>query len=137
MGLCVVRSSWKKPHSHTCIPEGLMMSKAPMVLKTNCTTLLKLSSPILQEPSMRKTTSAFAPLQTAHEKKPVKSPQLGLNISFKFSHFSYETKQTEKQQLKTINSGDEEFLFCFFKQLAEYPALYGQFAIFCIISPRP
>lgn len=46
------------------MPLGLMTSKAPIMLVTNWITLLKLSSPILQEPSMRKTRSALAPLHT-------------------------------------------------------------------------
>lgn len=49
------------------MPLGLITSKAPVMLVTNWRTLLKLSSPILQEPSMRKTRSALAPLHTAEE----------------------------------------------------------------------
>lgn len=40
------------------------MSKAPMIPDTKWTTLVKLSSPMLQEPSMTNTRSALAPLQT-------------------------------------------------------------------------
>lgn len=50
--------------TQTCIPEGPTTSKAAIILETKCTTFVKLSSPILQEPSMRNTTSALAPLQT-------------------------------------------------------------------------
>lgn len=46
-----------------------MTSKAPIMSETKCTTLVKLSSPILHEPSMRNTTSALAPLQTEAKKK--------------------------------------------------------------------
>lgn len=46
-----------------------MTSKAPIMLKTNCTTFRKLSSPILHEPSIRNTTSALAPLHTETEEK--------------------------------------------------------------------
>lgn len=56
----------------TCMPLGLMRSKAPVTLLTNWMTLLKLSSPILQEPSMRKTRSALAPLHTVVQKRDVK-----------------------------------------------------------------
>lgn len=49
------------------MPLGLMTSNAPVMLVTNWMTLLKLSSPILQEPSIRKTRSALAPLHTAAE----------------------------------------------------------------------
>lgn len=48
----------------TCMPSWLMTSNAPIMLNTNWRTLLKLSSPILQEPSMRNTRSALAPLHT-------------------------------------------------------------------------
>lgn len=50
--------------SQTCIPDGPKTSKAATTLETKFTTLVKLSSPMLQEPSMRNTTSALAPLQT-------------------------------------------------------------------------
>lgn len=40
------------------------MSKAPMIPDTKWVTLVKLSSPMLQEPSMTNTRSALAPLQT-------------------------------------------------------------------------
>lgn len=46
------------------MPEGPMMSNAEIMLETKCMTLVKLSSPMLQEPSIRKTTSALAPLHT-------------------------------------------------------------------------
>lgn len=48
----------------TCMPSWLTTSNAPIMLNTNWSTLLKLSSPILQEPSMRNTRSALAPLHT-------------------------------------------------------------------------
>lgn len=48
-----------------------MTSKAPMILKINCRTLWKLSSPMLHEPSMRNTTSALAPLHTEAEKQAI------------------------------------------------------------------
>lgn len=62
---------FKKPPKHqlTCMPLGLMTSKAAVMLVTNWRTLLKLSSPILQEPSIRKTRSALAPLHTAMQVK--------------------------------------------------------------------
>lgn len=41
-----------------------MTSKAPMIPDTKWMTLVKLSSPMLQEPSMTNTRSALAPLQT-------------------------------------------------------------------------
>jgi len=41
-----------------------MKSKAPVKLETKLTTFRKLSSPMLQEPSMRNTKSALAPLHT-------------------------------------------------------------------------
>lgn len=53
----------------TWIPAGLIKSKAPTVLKTNFTTLLKLSSPILQEASVKNTMSALAPLHTERPRK--------------------------------------------------------------------
>lgn len=53
----------------TCIPVDPMTSKAPIMLKTNCTTFRKLSSPILHEPSIRNTTSALAPLHTEAKEK--------------------------------------------------------------------
>lgn len=52
-----------------------MTSKAEIMLETNCMTLVKLSSPILQEPSMRKTTSALAPLHTGGDEKKSKCNQ--------------------------------------------------------------
>lgn len=55
----------------TCMPLGLMTSKAPVMLLTNWMTLLKLSSPILQEPSMRKTRSALAPLHTVVQEQEI------------------------------------------------------------------
>lgn len=55
--------------AQTCIPEGPITSKAPIMSETKCTTLVKLSSPMLHEPSMRKTTSALAPLQTEAERE--------------------------------------------------------------------
>lgn len=61
-----VPSGNKKP---TWIPAGLIKSKAPTVLKTNFTTLLKLSSPILQEASVKNTISALAPLHTERPRK--------------------------------------------------------------------
>lgn len=48
----------------TCIPEGPTTSKAPMIPDTKWMILVKLSSPMLQEPSMTNTRSALAPLQT-------------------------------------------------------------------------
>lgn len=53
----------------TCMPEGPMTSKAEITLETKCITFVKLSSPILQEPSIRKTTSALAPLHTEGEQQ--------------------------------------------------------------------
>lgn len=61
-----VTSGNNKP---TWIPAGLIKSKAPTVLKTNFTTLLKLSSPILQEASVKNTMSALAPLHTERPRK--------------------------------------------------------------------
>lgn len=52
-----------------------MTSKAPIMFVTNWITLLKLSSPILQEPSMRKTRSALAPLHTVARKQRCLSKQ--------------------------------------------------------------
>lgn len=46
-----------------------MTSKAEITLETKCITLVKLSSPMLQEPSIRKTTSALAPLHTGGERQ--------------------------------------------------------------------
>lgn len=51
-------------HWDTCIPEGPTTSKAPITPEIKWTTLVKLSSPMLQDPSMRNTRSALAPLQT-------------------------------------------------------------------------
>lgn len=64
-----------KQFTLTCMPPGLMTSKAPVMLVTNWMTLLKLSSPILQEPSMRKTRSALAPLQTVMQVQSLVSNQ--------------------------------------------------------------
>lgn len=46
-----------------------MTSNAEIMLETKSMTLVKLSSPILQEPSIRKTTSALAPLHTGGERR--------------------------------------------------------------------
>lgn len=45
------------------------MSKAPMIPDRKWMTLVKLSSPMLQEPSMTNTRSALAPLQTEERRR--------------------------------------------------------------------
>lgn len=53
-----------RAQTQTCIPEGPTTSKAPIIPDTKWMTLVKLSSPMLQEPSITNTRSALAPLQT-------------------------------------------------------------------------
>lgn len=48
----------------TCVPSGPIRSRAPLVLYRKRMIFRKFSSPILQEPSTRKTKSALAALQT-------------------------------------------------------------------------
>ena len=53
----------------TCVPSGPIRSRAPVVLYRKRMIFRKLSSPILQEPSIRKTRSALAALQTGWREK--------------------------------------------------------------------
>lgn len=53
---------------HTCVPSGPMISKAPVVLYRKRMIFWKLSSPMLQEPSIKNTSSALAALQTERGK---------------------------------------------------------------------
>lgn len=85
----------------TWIPAGLIWSKAPTVLKTNFTTLLKLSSPILQEASVKNTMSALAPLHTESPRKgmlKIHQPHHHeINIASKFEN----SRMTNIQQMST------------------------------------
>lgn len=51
----------------TCVPSGPIRSRAPAALDRKRTIFRKLSSPMLQEPSTRKTRSARAVLQPGQE----------------------------------------------------------------------
>lgn len=53
----------------TCVPSGPIWSRAPTVLDRKRMIFRKLSSPILQEPSTRKTRSALAALHTGQEEE--------------------------------------------------------------------
>lgn len=53
----------------TCVPSGPILSRAPVVLYRKRMIFRKLSSPMLQEPSTRKTRSALAALQTRHTER--------------------------------------------------------------------
>jgi len=55
----------------TCVPSGPILSKAPTVLYRKLIILLKLSSPILHDPSTRNTRSALAALHTEKKKASI------------------------------------------------------------------
>lgn len=57
------------PLCGTCVPSGPIRSRAPEVLYKKRMIFRKLSSPILQEPSTRKTRSALAALQTGQRER--------------------------------------------------------------------
>lgn len=57
------------PLCGTCVPSGPIRSRAPEVLYKKRMIFRKLSSPILHEPSTRKTRSALAALQTGQRER--------------------------------------------------------------------
>ena len=88
----------------TWIPAGLIKSKAPTVLKTNFTTLLKLSSPILQEASVKNTMSALAPLHTERPRKGIFKTHQSYHCEIKTIASKFENSRMTNFQQNSINT---------------------------------
>lgn len=99
------------------MPAGLIKSKAPTVLNTNFTTLLKLSSPILQEASVKNTMSALAPLHTESPRKgtlKIHQPyHHEINIASKFEN----SRMTNIQQMSTTTHSTWHMTYALHKNI--------------------